>query len=621
MVDYSFLRLKDSFEQAKNIGDSPTATHTFFDCIQFSPNEAYSQITNVTGGISFSGDYEAYLVDCNNEVVKDIKNNVFIEEFILSNGNTQCSIEIININEDFYRKTLYIRLDNTVSNVSYWSNPVNVTDYRIWETSYFQYKNYDDFEGIGYTNAQKWQSIRLRCYFDIPVDESEVSDYFQISRNKTISARALIKRFEQYKIEYINSFTFVRLNTLLKHDLIYLNGVRVTNKPIAESEERLGESNYFPTQITCALNYNDTLNYEYQIFEGFELTTIDPQDTYTECTLQEQITGQFNSALTIGTGNLTVYDASDNSVVHIFTQDDINNDDAESFVIEDFLEYITGTGNYYILFDEGLFISTFFGLVYPALTDPTVWAFSVSESDYSNEDYSDDYLVGCPNPIVDNLSLFYKFNETSGTTATDSSGNGIDGTVVNANINQTGLIDKCYEFNNGTTDEYVSIPDNDLLSFGSGDFGIEIWLNPATNFGRVINKYNATTGDLEWRLFIQSGVIQFFAYTDASNYIGIADNATIGVGSWQQVFVTYDSVNGLSMKINNIDASFSSVETGTYTGIINTSQPVIIGQQANDLTGSNRYSGLIDILRIWKGYAPTEDEKTALYNSGNGTES
>lgn len=621
MVDYSFLRLKDSFEQAKNIGDSPTATHAFFDCIQLSPNEAYSQITNVTGGISFSGDYEAYLVDCNNEVVKDITNNIFIEEFILSNGNTQCSIEIININQDFYRKTLYLRLDNTVSNVSYWSNPINVTDYRIWETSYFQYKNYDDFEGIGYTNAQKWQSIRLRCYFDIPVDESEVSDYFQISRNNTISARALIKRFEQYKVEYINSFTFIRLNNLLKHDLIYLNGVRVTNKPIAESEERLGESNYFPTQITCAMNYNDTLDYEYQIFGGFTLASLSPFGTYTECSLSESAFLEMSSEIVINTGTIRVYDASDNSLIVSFDETQIMQDDEFSIVIEDFNTYITGLGNYYILVDAGLISSLHFGIVFEGISDPTVWAFNVADGDYSSDDYSSDYLLTCPNPIEDNLVLFYKFNETSGTTATDSSGNGIDGTVVNANINQTGLIDKCYEFNNGTTDEYVSIPDNDLLSFGSGDFGIEIWVNPSANFGRIINKYNATTGDLEWRLFIQSSVIQFFAYTDASNYLGIADNATIGTGSWQQVFITYDSVNGLSMKIDNVDASFSPVETGTYTGMSNTTQPVILGQQADDLTGSNRYSGLIDILRIWKGYAPTEDEITTLYNSGNGTES
>ena len=74
-------------------------------------------------------------------------------------------------------------------------------------------------------------------YFDIPIDETETEDYFQISRNVTISSRALIKTFEQYKIEQINTFTFRRLNMLLKHDLIYQNDIRITNKPTVSSSE------------------------------------------------------------------------------------------------------------------------------------------------------------------------------------------------------------------------------------------------------------------------------------------------------------------------------------------------------------------------------------------------
>ena len=138
-----------------------------------------------------------------------------------------------------------------------------------------------------------------------------------------------------------------------------------------------------------------------------------------------------------------------------------------------------------------------------------------------------------------------------------------------------------------------------------------------------VTKYNATTGDLEYRLWLQGGVLQFFIYTDASNNIGIADNATIGTGSWQQIFITYDGLgdaSGLKMRVDDTAASFSASETGTFTGMSNTTQPVILGQQSDDLTGANRYSGKMDILRIWKGYEVTESEITTLYNSGSGTE-
>src|SRR5690606_22405752 len=144
-----------------NIGDSPTATHLHYDMIALSPNEAYCQITNVDGGISFEGDYEAYIIDCTGIELQDITNNVFIEEFS-TNGVTQCKIECVKFLIDNYKKTVLIKLVHTTSDAVYYSNPLTISDYRNWETSYFQYKNYDDFQGIGYTNAQCWQSIRIR---------------------------------------------------------------------------------------------------------------------------------------------------------------------------------------------------------------------------------------------------------------------------------------------------------------------------------------------------------------------------------------------------------------------------------------------------------------------------
>jgi TP901-1 family phage major tail protein len=227
------------------------------------------------------------------------------------------------------------------------------------------------------------------------------------------------------------------------------------------------------------------------------------------------------------------------------------------------------------------------------------------------------------NPLVENLVLFYKFNEAIGTTAIDDSSENNDGNIVNAVINQPGLIDRCYQFNKGPTNQYVEIPDSDSLSFGAGAFSIEVWINPSANFGRILNKYNATTGDLESRLFLQSGVLQFFIYTDASNRIGIADNVNLVTSSWNQIVITYDGsgvTTGLKMWVNNTVASFAPQQTGLYTGMPNTAQPVILAQQADDLTGSNRYSGLMDILRMWKGYVLTDANREFLNNSGNGTE-
>jgi hypothetical protein len=616
MIDYSFLRLKDSLELAKDMRDSPVTTHFSYIPIQLLPNKTYLQITNFDGGISLDSDCEVFVVDCNDNVLADITDNVFIEEFTDSKGNNQCKIEYVNLTVDFYRETVLIKFKMLSSNAQFWSNPINITSYQSERTVYFEYKNYDDFMGIGYTNANVSQSISLSMYFDIPIDDTETEDYFQISRNNTISARALQKLFEQYKIEQINRFTFERLNVLFKHELIYLDGVRVTNKPVVSSSERLGDANYFETDVVVAKNYDDTLIYSSQVFEGIQLTNFVPQGLHITGTTFVVVSFSANINLTLNTGTITIFNST-GTLQNTFTQADMTVS-GSNLTIATSLSYSDDT--YYVNISQGLVSAI--GVLNSAITDQTTWAFELRASDYSVSDYSTvDYYTGASNPILDNLVAFYKFNETSGTVLVDSKGSN-NGTVVNAVINQTGLIDKCYQFNVGATNQYVTIPSSSDFNFGSGAFSIEIWVNPANNFGRILNKYNESTGDLQFRMFIQSGVLQFFAYTDASNRIGIADNVTIGTGSWQQIIVAYDGtgVSGLKMKVDNVTASFAAVQTGTYTGMPDTNQPIILGQQSNDLTGVNRYEGLNDIWRTWKGYALSDGEMTTKYNSGNGTE-
>lgn len=392
MLDFSFIRLKDNFDDAKNINDRSVTEIYYFDYIHLSPLEAYTQITNVSGGISFGGSYKVEIVDCAETVLQDITPNVFIEEFTGEDGNTQIKFEVINITTDYYNKTVYFKFSSTISDDAYYSNPLKVTDYQKEQTTFFQYKNYDNYKGIGYENAQVYQSIRLKTYFDIPIDESEISNYFQISRNREISARVLDKQFERYQIDYIHRFGYDRTNALLKHDVIYVDGARMTNKAFIESNDMLSDSNVFNSNFTIAKNYNDTLDYEYQIFEGIKFTPEEPIDTYTLATLNDQITGSFNVPITINEGTLTIYNALDDSVMETYTQADITIEGGSGILIDGALESIVSNGNYYIQFDAGLF--SFVGIEFEGINNKTDWAFVVQDADYDSADYSSvDYLT------------------------------------------------------------------------------------------------------------------------------------------------------------------------------------------------------------------------------------
>ena len=617
-MDYSFLKLYDSIDDALNDNKFKDASLAYYTNIQLFNNEPYLQMTNYEGGISLSSDFSTYIVDNCDNILKDISDHVFTEEFVDNDGNTQTKIEFVNLDSNYYGRAVFIKIALDSSNVSYYTRPIKITNKQPNKTYRFDYSNNSNLEGLTYVNSDCYQSIRLSMKFTGYSNSSEVGDYYQISTGNNISTRFLKNVGESFLIENIDTYTFARLQEILLHDIIYIDGKRVTNKPILEQADRIGESNLFKATFTAFFNESDTYDYTYQIFNGLNIINYVPFGEYTTGTTLLIVSFDANLDLTLNTGSLSIYNS-------LGTLQDTFNETSmtvsgNTLTIATSLSYSDDT--YYVNITEGLVSAI--GINNSAITDNTTWTFRLKPADYSVTDYNaTDYNTGISSPVVDNIVLFYKFNETTGTIATDSKGSN-DGTIVNALINQVGLIDRCYEFNNGTTDEYVSIPNSSDLNFGSGAFSIEVWVNPTANFGRILNKYNASTGDLEYRMFIQGGVLQFFIYTDALNRIGIADNTTITTGGWQQIVVTYDGsgdASGLKMKVDNVTASFSSVETGNFTGMSATTQDVILGQQADDLAGANRFSGLMDILRIWKGYELNDTEITTLYNSGNGTES
>lgn len=384
MIDYSFIRLKSSFKEAKSIGDSTATEIPYNNFVQLSPKESYLQLTNVKGGISFLQDYKVEVVDCSETVLADVTDRVFMNEFSRINGENQISIEYVGLGVDFYTKDVYLKISHTLSNAVYYSNPIRITDFQLEETSYFQYKNYNDFRGIPYTASQKWQSIRLKTYFDIPINESDVQSYFQINNSLTISGRMLIKEFEQYQIDYINHFNYLRLNTLLAHDLIYLNCVRVTDKNVVESNDREGQSNFFTTSFVVARNYEDELEYVNQIFE---LSTLySPQGAYLIGSVIDPIQITFNTSVEIGTGDLRLYQegigliATYPSSRFVVSNGLVSVDPVSPISLDN-----TG-GKYYFNYDEGFLIVL--GQDIPELIDNTTWKFRVSLADFNGADFN-----------------------------------------------------------------------------------------------------------------------------------------------------------------------------------------------------------------------------------------
>ena len=102
-----------------------------------------------------------------------------------------------------------------------------------------------------------------------------------------------------------------------------------------------------------------------------------------------EIIGTFNKNITLGTGFLKVY--KDNALFLTFDETDIVVT-GNVFTI-DITNLFPNNGDYYINFTTGLFIGSLFGEVYPGITNTTDWAFIITNGEYENTEYSNEYLI------------------------------------------------------------------------------------------------------------------------------------------------------------------------------------------------------------------------------------
>ena len=252
-MDYSFIRLS-KIEDSENPAISKI---NYSDCIQLATDEIYTQISNNSDGIAFDNDYSVFVVDCENTELLDITAKVDIYEFTDKNGINQVIFTIDSIGQDFGFNPLKLKFIKTTGSDVWYSNELIITDEFLEETTRFDYKSNGYFHGISYDIINVKQSIRLRCFFDRLDNETEVKDYYQITRGNTISTRALFKELSHYKFSTINPFVFRRINILLIHDIIYIDTFRMTNKTNVKGSERLGFSNLSEAEFSAFIDKSD----------------------------------------------------------------------------------------------------------------------------------------------------------------------------------------------------------------------------------------------------------------------------------------------------------------------------------------------------------------------------
>jgi len=212
----------------------------------------------------------------------------------------------------------------------------------------------------------------------------------------------------------------------------------------------------------------------------------------------------------------------------------------------------------------------------------------------------------------------WSFEETSGTTAKDTSasGYGNDGTVIGApnwlNSDQCDLgLGGCVEFNG--TSNYINIENFPNAYDFNGSFTLSAWVNKisVSNGNRTIisNWRNASIdGVSNHGVFLEfvNGDIRIVYRNngnDASPYFDLRQTSGISTGAWNHILATYNpSLPSANVKVYVNGYQLSGTENATGTFSI-TGRPLKIGSLSaaddNEASYGRYFDGKIDEVSIY----------------------
>jgi hypothetical protein len=190
-----------------------------------------------------------------------------------------------------------------------------------------------------------------------------------------------------------------------------------------------------------------------------------------------------------------------------------------------------------------------------------------------------------------NLVAAYAFEEASGTTTADASGNGHTGTLANATRTASGRFGSALSFNG--TNATVNVNDSALLDL-SNAMTFSAWVNPSalgTGVWRTV-LMKERPGGLAYGLYANDSATRPSAYVQiGSTEAGRNGPASLPLNTWTHLAVTYNGstlrlyVNGTQVATRNITGSVSAT-----TGMLRIGGNSIWGEY---------FAGLIDEVRIY----------------------
>ncbi len=207
----------------------------------------------------------------------------------------------------------------------------------------------------------------------------------------------------------------------------------------------------------------------------------------------------------------------------------------------------------------------------------------------------------------------WNFEEGSGSSVNDTSGNGNTGTWNGTGPHHwiQGHVGWAGNFNG--SDDYVALSNANNLSPGSGNMTIEAWVKSTLVDGNehwIYSDYGSVTNNLVLLRLNSSNKFEAF-YRDGSGNVANAQSNTVSPSQWYHVSAIRQGTT-VSLYVNgSLAASTANASLGTITSSDGTTPAIGRNNQSN----ISYWAGRIDQVRIYN-YARSQAQVAWDYNKG-----
>lgn len=220
-------------------------------------------------------------------------------------------------------------------------------------------------------------------------------------------------------------------------------------------------------------------------------------------------------------------------------------------------------------------------------------------TEYNNQNSpSTFYTVGAREQGT--LTMYWKFDEGYGTTAHDSSVNGISGTLTSTTWTNEDLciFGKCLSFN-GSTSKVVGTYD-DKLDVSTNPFSVDLWFkHPNTISATQYLLTRFSSGG--YKIYMKSSGVVCFGIDDGATFTPkdeACSTASYADSTWHQVKVVKTSTPTIVIYVDGKQVGSDTSLTATTT-LSGSSPTVNVGIDSDG--SSNAWSGLIDEVKVYNG--------------------